>query len=88
MIEFDDSKDATNIRKHGISLSRFADMTGRVVAPDPTHSRREPRWFVFERIDRLVWAAVVTYRGARIRVISLRPASRKERQNYGEATKD
>lgn len=88
MIEFDTTKNATNLRKHGISLSRFADMTGRIIAPDPAHSRTEPRWFVFGRIDRRVWAAVVTYRGPRIRVISLRPASRREREHYGEATRN
>ena len=88
MIEFDTTKDSANVRKHGISLARFADMTNRIIAPDPAHSHREPRWFVFGRIDRRVWAAVVTYRGAQVRVISLRPASRKERRHYGEATKD
>ncbi len=87
MIEFDATKDVANLRKHGISLSRFADMTDRLVAPAPTHSQREPRWIVFGKIDRRVWAAAVTYRGDRVRVISLRPASRKERQHYGEATK-
>ena len=87
MIEFDATKDAINVRKHGISLSRFADMIDRLVAPDPIHSRREPRWIVFGRIDRRVYAAVVTFRGDQVRVISLRPGSRKERQLYGEATK-
>ena len=87
MIEFDAAKDAVNVRKHGISLSRFADMTDRLVAPNPIHSQQEPRWIVFGRIDRRVYAAVVTYRGDHVRVISLRPGSRKERQHYGEATK-
>lgn len=87
VIEFDAAKDAANIRKHGIGLARFADMTGRFVAADLAHSQREPRWNVIGVIDQRVYAAVVTYRGVTIRVISLRAASRKERQHYGEATK-
>ena len=76
-----------NTRKHGIGLARFADMTGRFVAADLAHSEREPRWNVIGVIDQCLYAAVVTYRGETIRVISLRAASRKERKSYGEATK-
>ena len=87
MIAFDATKDAANTRKHGIGLARFADMAGRFVAADLAHSQREPRWNVIGVIDQRVYAAVVTYRGDTIRVISLRAASRKERNHYGEATK-
>ena len=87
VIEFDAEKDAAKIRKHGISLARFAYMAGRLMAADLAHSQREPRWNVIGMIDQRVYAAVVTYRGVTIRVISLRAASRKERQHYGEATK-
>jgi hypothetical protein len=88
VVEFDPNKDAANTRKHGISLSRFSDMTDRLVGPASGRSVGEPRWIVFGRIDDGVFAAVVTYRGENIRVISLRPASRKERTHYGEATKE
>jgi len=87
VIEFDSAKDAANVRKHGLSLARFADMTKRLVAEDLEHSEREPRWNVIGMIDQRAYAAAVTYRGETIRVISLRVASRKERKHYGEATK-
>ena len=62
-------------------------MRHRVVAPDIRHSKLEPRWIVVGQIDQRVYAAVVTDRANQARVISLRPASRKERLHYGEATK-
>lgn len=86
LIQFDPSKDAANVKKHGISLARFADMTDRLMAPDLGHSTLEPRWIVVGQIDQRVYAAIVTERANQARVISLRPASRKERLHYGEAT--
>ena len=86
LIQFDPAKDAANVKKHGISLVRFADMTDRLVAPDPGHSKLEPRWIVVGKIDQRIYVAVVTDRANQVRVISLRPASRKERLHYGETT--
>ena len=87
LIQFDPSKDTANVKKHGISLARFADMTDRLVAPDMRHSNLEPRWIVVGTIEQRVYVAVVTDRAKQVRVISLRPASRKERLHHGEATK-
>ena len=87
LIQFDPAKDTANVKKHGISLTRFADMTDRLIAPDLRHSNREPRWIVVGQIDQRVYAAVITERANQAHVISLRPASRKERLHYGETTK-
>lgn len=86
-IQFDPSKDAANIEKHGIGLARFADMVDRLVAPDLRHSNLEPRWIVVGKIDQRIYVAVITERANQVRVIGLRPASRRERLHYGEATK-
>ena len=56
-------------------------------AADLAHSQREARWNVIGLIDQHAYAAVVTCRGATIRVISLRAASQKERQHYGKVAK-
>lgn len=60
LIQFNPAKDAANVKKHGISLARFADMTDRLVAPDLGHSKVEPRWIVVGTIDHRTYVAVVT----------------------------
>ena len=54
-----------------------------VVADDPRHSQKERRYFVLGQTDadRAVFVAF-TVRGDRIRVISARDMSRKERKVY------
>ena len=85
-LEFDFAKDAENIRKHGISLARFADMIEEswyVIRDDREYG--EDRWIFFGLIDGLLYCAVVTYREDSYRIISLRRASRRERRMYAEA---
>lgn len=80
---FDASKDAANREKHGISLAAFDAMVDRQVAEDVKHSTAaEVRFHVIGRIAGRVYVAVITYRAGVERVISLRPASRKERTRY------
>jgi len=82
---FDPFKDEINRVKHGISLSRIEDMDfDRVVSVPATMVKGETRVKLLGVIDDSVWAAVVTYRGENVRVISLRPASRGERRVYAE----
>ena len=51
--EWDPDKDAENQRKHGVSFAEaqaaFLD-SGRVIARDLEHSRREPRFYCFGRV--------------------------------------
>lgn len=86
-IEVDPNKSASNERKHGIALGRFAEMDFETAlsAVDVAHSTPdETRWTFVGRIDGRLFTGIVTYRGTEIRVISLRPASRKERKWYAE----
>jgi len=84
--EWDPAKAEANLRKHGISFedaaTAFFDALSLTV-PDPLHSEGEARLVLLglTRTNRLVVVAHVD-RGARIRLISARPATRKERRQY------
>jgi len=85
---WDARKAATNLRKHGISFAEaataFADPLSITIA-DPDHSEDEERFLLIGRSDRqhLVVVAHVE-RGDIVRIISARPASRRERDIYEE----
>jgi uncharacterized DUF497 family protein len=84
--EWDPDKAAANLRRHGVD---FADAVG--VFEDEYALRREDpdaqgeQRFVITGIDFLgrVVVVVYTYRGERIRPISARRATRREREHYG-----
>ena len=87
LLEFDPAKDRENVRKHGISLARFADMDedSYLSARDDRDYDGEERWIFFGLIDARLYCAVITYREDCYRIISLRRATNRERQLYGEA---
>ena len=77
--EFDESKSLSNREKHGIdfpSARALWDDPDRLEIPARTED--ESRFLVIGRIGSRVWSAVTTPRGDRIRIISVRPARRKE----------
>jgi uncharacterized DUF497 family protein len=81
-------KAAANLRKHGVGFpeaaTAFADPHSITIA-DPDHSVGEERFVLIGQSDRrrLVVVAHVE-RGDLIRIISARPASRRERNTYEE----
>ena len=81
--EFDSRKSECNREKHGID---FAGAQVLWEDPDrveiPARTEDETRLMVIGRIGIRVWSAVVTFRGDRVRIISVRPASRKEVEIY------
>lgn len=85
--EWDESKNASNKRKHGVSFeeakSAFADEFGRVIA-DPDHSNEEDRFILMGLSARLrILVVCHCYRHANtIRIISARKANRWERTQY------
>jgi hypothetical protein len=86
--EWDPQKAATNERKHGVTFHEAATVFGDPLAitfTDPDHSAGEERYLTFglSRFDRLV---VVSHadRGDRIRIISARLMTRRERSIYEE----
>jgi uncharacterized protein len=88
--EWDARKSASNLAKHGVAfdeaVTAFADPLARL-QDDDRHSVSEQRLILLGRssADRLL-AVMFTDRGAeRVRVISARPATRRERTQYEEA---
>ncbi len=76
--EFDENKSQTNLEKHGIDFvdaQRLWDDTDLLEIPAKTVD--EPRSLVIGIISGIHWSGVITYRGNRIRIISVR-RSRKE----------
>lgn len=86
--EWDPRKAVVNLTKHGVSFQEgatvFGDPLGRIVA-DPRHSRGEQRFVLLglSREARLL-AVMFVDRGAAIRIISVRRATRRERRDYEE----
>ena len=79
-------KAAANERKHGISFEEatevFADYYASTFA-DPYHSIDEDRFIIFGRSHRDRYLVVsFTERDDRIRIISARPMTRRERRAY------
>ena len=85
---WNERKAAANQRKHGVSFveaaTAFADPLS-VTIPDPDHSEDEERFILIGQ-TRNVHIVVVAHveRGAIIRIISARPATRRERSIYEE----
>ena len=81
--EFDERKSRSNFDKHGID---FVEAQQLWADPDllevPARTQGEPCFLVVGRIGSLHWAAVITYRGNRIRIISVRRARPEERRLY------
>lgn len=85
--EWDEDKDQANVRKHGISFriaKRIFD--GSVLTwLDERRNYGEDRYISIGQVAPAVLVVVAhTNREGRIRLISARPASRKERQAYHE----
>jgi hypothetical protein len=87
--EWDAKKARSNAKKHGISFLEastvFGDPNSLTIA-DPLHSADEQRFVTIARSQhRKILVVVSTERGANLRIISARPASRRERKQYEEA---
>jgi uncharacterized DUF497 family protein len=84
--EWDPNKAAKNIKKHGISFTEAATVFGDPLSttfPDPDHSIQENRFIIVgsSNTGKLIVIAH-TYRNNRVRIISARGATRRERKFY------
>ena len=89
--EWDEGNASKNWARHGISQTEAEQIFINrpvVIMGDAEHSGTEVRYFAFGRTDgsRLM-TVVFTMRGRRLRVISARPMSRRERRGYAQATR-
>ncbi len=85
---WDPEKDAVNRRKHAVGFGEAASVLEDPLArtyPDPAQPRGEQRYVTIGR-SRLGRTLVVAHadRGDTLRIISARPATRRERRFYEE----
>ncbi len=81
--QFDPRKSENNKKKHGID---FVEAQGLWDDPDlieiPAKTVDEPRSLVIGRISEKHWSGIITYRGDKIRIISVRPSRKEEVEIY------
>ncbi|OHB73053.1 MAG: toxin [Planctomycetes bacterium RBG_16_55_9] len=81
--EFDAQKSSSNKLKHGID---FIEAQRLWNDPDfieiPVRTSDETRFLVIARISGRCWSGVFTYRGDRIRIISVRRSRKEEVEIY------
>lgn len=87
LFEWDDTKANANVRKHGVSFVEAATTFGDLLSitiRDPKSSDVEERFLLIgESIERRILIVVHVVRDeVRYRMISARPATRRERQIY------
>jgi hypothetical protein len=84
--EWDEAKRIANLRKHGVDFARvvaFEWDTARE-SEDRRRDYGERRWIAHGRIGPELHVLIYTRRHGRVRVISLREASRREKAGYAE----
>jgi len=87
--EWNQAKALENERKHGVTFEEastsFGDLRSLTIA-DPDHSDAEDRYVLLGMsFSGRLLAVVHTERGVNIRIISARPATRREAAAYSEA---
>jgi uncharacterized DUF497 family protein len=81
--EFDHAKSLSNLKKHGINFEKAKTIWDD---PDcvevPARLQDELRLLVIGKIEGKLWAAIITYRNNKIRIISVRRARPEEEAVY------
>lgn len=84
--EYDPSKSRSNKAKHGIDFEEAKRLwDGPVVTSRSSKIASEDRYLVIGMIDDKNWTAIVTFRGANTRIISVRRSRKQEVDYYGKA---
>jgi uncharacterized protein len=85
LFEWDNSKAESNLRKHGVSFVAarmvFDDETANQV-DDLSSSTEEDRFLVTGNVAGQLVTVSFTMRNDRVRIISARPASKREQHDY------
>jgi len=86
LLEFDQAKSAKNLKERGIGFERFADMDleTAVSIEDARTDYGERRIRMFGHIEGRLHVAIITLRGEKVRVISLRRANQREERRYAK----
>ena len=80
--EFDLWKSESNKAKHGVDFVEAQALWKSKQVILGAKDAAEKRYLVIGTIDHEHWSAIVTYRGARIRIISVRKSSVVEIETY------
>lgn len=81
--EFDRRKSNANKKKHGIDFidaQMLWDDPDRIEIPAKTSD--EPRFLLIGKIDDKHWSGIITYRGNKVRIISVRRSRIEEIDIY------
>lgn len=86
--EWDEAKNRSNIRKHGVDfdVAKRIFLGAVVTEVDGRKGYGEIRYCSIGAVQGGIVVVAHTRRNGRIRLISARPASRKERRKYREKT--
>ena len=77
--EFDTAKSESNRAKHGIGFVEAQGLwNDPMLLEIPAKTDDEPRYLAIGQIDGKHWSAVITYRAANVRLISVRRARTEE----------
>ncbi len=81
--EFDKNKSEANKQKHGIDFNEAKKLwEDSDYVEIPIKTIDEPRFLVIGKISGKSWTGVITYRGKRIRIISIRRSRKEEIDIY------
>jgi len=80
--EFDSWKSENNKAKHGIDFVEAQALWKSKIVLLPAKDALEKRYMVIGRIGSDHWSAIITYRGASIRIISVRKSTSAEIGTY------
>jgi uncharacterized DUF497 family protein len=82
MVDFDPAKEAINLSKHGVSLSRWIDLDIKVTFVDDRYDYGEIRYRAYGFIEGAAYCLVFTDRNGQVRPISLRRSHAKEMRRH------
>ncbi len=85
--EWDNNKNQSNQKKHGISFedaSGVFDDNNRIEYQDSRNDYGEDRWKTIGQVFGIIISVIFTIRDTVIRLISARRASRSERDEYSK----
>ncbi len=80
--EFDQNKSHSNKEKHGIDFVEGQAIWHSEAVTFPLGREGERRKAVVGTIDEEIWSAIITMRGEKIRIISIRKARKNEKEKY------
>ncbi len=88
IFEYDEVKNQANIKKHGISFIEAQNIwLDKDCIEFALPYEDEPRFVAIGQYRCKVWAAIITYREERIRIISVRRARKNEVRLYEDNKK-